>query len=217
MMAGHLKKSGIVIKRCLVAAAVLLASFLLDGPAKETRDLVIEVVPGWLLRSLAHGGEVVTLAAVVAALFACGLVMSRSRLTRAALVLASALAATALVVLSVKWLASRGGDGVFHGFGRGGEQGIMFPSGHTAIAFAACAILGMVWRKARWPVCAIAVGVAVSRATLIHFLSDVVAGALTGSVVGRGVAEWAAMQGFLELDYRPQAAQASNSAAQAAE
>jgi len=180
MMAGHWGMTRTTIARCLVGAVVLLAAFALDGPAREARVPVVKAVPRWLLRSLAHGGDVVTLVALVGILLACGLVARQSRVVRAAVVLASALAGTALVVLSLKWLASRGPHGVFHGFGAA-ENGIMFPSGHTA-----------------W---VIALGVAVSRATLIHFLSDVVAGAVIGAAVGHGVARWWAAQGFLELDY----------------
>jgi membrane-associated phospholipid phosphatase len=194
-----------------MAASALIASFALDRPARETRDLMVKAVPRWLLLSLAHGGDLVILAAVVATLFACGLLARRSRLTRAAFVLASALTATGLVVLSLKWLASRGADGVFYGFGSG-EEGIMFPSGHTAMAFAACAVIGMVWRNFRWPAWAIAAGVAVSRATLDHFLSDVVAGALVGVLVGRLVTGWAAKKGFVTLDPGSNAAPATNPA-----
>jgi membrane-associated phospholipid phosphatase len=148
-----------------------------------------------------------TLTAVVAALFVCGLVVRRSRITRAAAVLALALVATGLVVLSLKWTASRSSDGVFYGFGAG-ERGNLFPSGHTALAFAACTVIGLVWRKAKWPVIAVAAGVAISRAMLIHFLSDVVAGALIGVLVGQLVTAWAAKKGFLELDAEPHTAAA---------
>jgi len=178
---------------------VLVASFVLDGPAREAKGFVVKAIPKWLLRSLEHGGDLVTLAALVVILFVWGLVARRWRPTRAAVVLAAALVATGLVVLSLKWLASRGPDGVFYGFGTG-EGGIMFPSGHTAMAFAACAVIGAVWREARWPVWAIAGAVAVSRATLVHFLSDVVAGAVIGTLVGQFVTDWAAKAGFLDLD-----------------
>jgi membrane-associated phospholipid phosphatase len=195
----------------LVATAVLIASFALDGPARAAWGLVVKAVPRWLLGSLSHGGDLVTLGAVVAILFACGLVARRSRFTRAAAVLASTLVTTGLAVLSLKWLASRGPDGAFHGFGAG-EGGIMFPSGHTAMAFAACTVIGMVWRNARWPAWAIAISVAVSRATLIHFLSDVVAGALIGVLVAQLVTDWAAKKGFLDLDSGPHAAPAPDPA-----
>jgi membrane-associated phospholipid phosphatase len=162
-----------------------------------------------LLTSVAEVGNAATIAAVVAILFTAGFIARRSRLIRAAVVLASALVGTGIVVLSLKWLASRGSDGVFHGFGVG-EGGIMFPSGHTAMAFTACAVIGAVWRKARWPACGIAAGVAISRATLIHFLSDVVAGALIGVIVGRLVTRWAAEAGFLNLDSEPRTVSASD-------
>jgi membrane-associated phospholipid phosphatase len=204
-MDGKRETGKTVTKRYLVAAFALIASFALDGPAREARGLVVKAIPKWLLRLLTHGGDLVTLAAVVGILLATGLIARRSRLGRAAVVLASALTATGLIVLSLKWLANRGEDGVFHGFWAGG-QGIMFPSGHTAMAFAACAVIGAVWRKARWPACVIAAGVAVSRATLIHFLSDVVAGALIGVFVGQLVTAWAAKAGFLELDVDPRTA-----------
>jgi len=185
--------------RHIVALSVLIASFALDGLATSARNIVLAVVPKWFLLSVAEVGDPAILAAMVATLFASGLVARRSRFTRAAVVLASALTATGLVVLSLKWLASRGPDGVFYGFGAG-EGGIMFPSGHTAMAFAACVVIGAVWRKARWPACAIAVGVAISRVCLAHFFSDVVAGAVIGAAVGQGVVDWAGKERFLELD-----------------
>lgn len=184
--------------RHIVALSVLIASFALDGLATSARNIVLAVVPKWFLLSVAEVGDPAILAAMVATLFASGLLAHRSRFIRAAVVLASALTATGLVVLSLKWLASRGPDGVFYGFGAG-EEGIMFPSGHTALAFAACAVIGAVWRKARWPACAIALGVAISRVSLEHFLSDVVAGALIGVLVGRLVTGWAAKAGYLHL------------------
>jgi membrane-associated phospholipid phosphatase len=193
------------IARYLLVTAVLVASFALDGPARGARGLVVHAAPLWAVRALAHGGDLLTLVVLVAILLACGLLARQSRVTRAATVLASALGATALVVLSLKWLASRGPHGVFHGFGAA-ENGVMFPSGHTAMAFAACTVLGLVWPRLRWPVWAVAIGVAISRVVLIHFLSDVVAGALIGAAVGQGVARWWATQGFLELGAGPASA-----------
>ena len=194
-------------RRCLLAALVLLASFALDGPARGARGPVAKAVPSWLVHSLSHGGDLVTLATAVVALLGAGLVARRSQLTRAAAVLAVALVATGVVVMWLKMVASRGGDGVFHGFWEG-ESGIMFPSGHTAMAFAACTVIGMVWRRARWPTFAIAAGVAVSRTIMFHFLSDVVAGALVGVLVGQLVTGWAVKKGFLELDPGPHVAPA---------
>lgn len=185
--------------RFLLAALVLLASFALDGPTRGGQGIVLTVIPGSFLLSVSHLGDLMTFAALVVILFAFGLATRRPRPTRAAVVLASALVGTGLVVLSLKWLTSRTPDGVFHGFGAA-KEGIMFPSGHTAMAFAACTVIGAVWQKARWPAWIIAAGVAISRATLIHFFSDVVAGAVIGMLVGQLVTGWAAKAGFLKLD-----------------
>jgi len=131
-----------------------------------------------------------------------GLVTGRFRGRRAPAVLGAALAATAFLVWALKWLANRGVDGVFYGFWQG-ERGIMFPSGHTAMAFAVCTVIGRVWPRARWPALLIAVGVAVSRVCLVHFLSDVVAGALLGSAVGWSAVDRAARTAFLSLEIGP--------------
>lgn len=185
--------------RCLVAALALIASFALDGLATRARSVVLAQVPDLLLFLFAEVGNPVTLAAVVILLLVWGQVARRSTLTRTGIVLASTLIVTALVVIMLKWLASRGPDGAFHGFGTG-EGGIMFPSGHTAMAFAACTVIGSIWRKVRWPAWGLAAGVAISRVALTHFLSDAVAGALVGAAVSRGIAEWAVEAGFVDVN-----------------
>jgi membrane-associated phospholipid phosphatase len=195
----------------LVAALALIARVALDGLATRARSAALTVAPERFLLSVSELGSPVALAAAVMILFACGLVTRRARLTRGAVVLAPALVGTALVVLSLKWLAGRGPDGMFYGFGTGDGR-ILFPSGHTAMAFAACAVIGAAWRKLRWPGYGIAVGVAISRVTLIHFLSDVVAGALIGVIVGRLVTDWAVSKDFLTLDSGPRATPATDPA-----
>jgi membrane-associated phospholipid phosphatase len=198
-MNGNLNTARTLVPRYLVATSVLIASFALDGPARESRAIVLALAPERLLLSVSELGNPAALATAIVILFACGLFTHRSRLTRAACVLTTALVGTGIIVLSLKWLAGRSYDGVFHGFGAGDGR-ISFPSGHTAMAFAACAVIGTVWRKARWPAFAVAAGVAVSRATLVHLLSDVVAGAVIGTLVGQLVTGWAAEVGFLTLD-----------------
>jgi undecaprenyl-diphosphatase len=60
-----------------------------------------------------------------------------------------------------------------------------FPSGHTMAAFAACTVLALQFPVLA-PLCGLLAGaIAVSRVVLgLHYVSDVVVGALLGSVVG---------------------------------
>jgi undecaprenyl-diphosphatase len=70
-----------------------------------------------------------------------------------------------------------------------------FPSGHTATAFAAAAVVGAFYPRLRWPLYALAALVGVSRIYLgVHFALDVIAGALLGLSIGLGIA-WAAKKG----------------------
>ncbi len=58
-----------------------------------------------------------------------------------------------------------------------------FPSGHTTIAFAAMVSLSFVWSKFRYIFLSIAALIGFSRIVLgAHYLSDVLAGALLGSI-----------------------------------
>ncbi len=182
--------------RHLIVALVLLGSFVLDAPARHARGIVVDLVPKWLPHLLAHGAEPVTLAAALGGLLVVTLAVRDSRFNRAATALVTALAATAVSVLALKWLASRGPDGIFHGFGTG-DNGIMFPSGHAAVAFAVFEVVAAAWHRARWAAGAVALGVAFACAMLIHFLSDVVAGAMIGDLIGRLTAAWALRAGLL--------------------
>ena len=68
------------------------------------------------------------------------------------------------------------------------HSGLTFPSGHTALAFAAFAVLARAFPRARWWFLFLASGVAASRVLMgEHFLSDVIAGAGVGYVCARGV------------------------------
>ena len=64
-----------------------------------------------------------------------------------------------------------------------------FPSGHATTAFAAAVALGVLVPRLRAAALALAALIAVSRVYLgVHFVLDVLAGALLGSLVGAGVA-----------------------------
>ena len=64
-----------------------------------------------------------------------------------------------------------------------------FPSGHATTAFAAAAAVAVLIPRLRWPALALASLVALSRVYLgVHFVLDVVVGALLGSLIGAGIA-----------------------------
>jgi undecaprenyl-diphosphatase len=64
-----------------------------------------------------------------------------------------------------------------------------FPSGHAAVAFAAAVAVGVVHRRALWPLLGLAAVVALSRVYLgVHYWSDVVAGGALGALAGYAVA-----------------------------
>jgi len=69
-----------------------------------------------------------------------------------------------------------------------------FPSGHSLNAFAIGSVIALAFPVAAPPVLAVAASVAASRVVLgLHFVSDVVAGALLGSLIGASV--WALLLG----------------------
>lgn len=73
----------------------------------------------------------------------------------------------------------------------GWEPYASFPSGHATNAFAAAIAVGAVWPKARGPMWIYAVFIAVSRVMVdAHFPSDIVAGAIVGSVGAMMVRAW---------------------------
>jgi undecaprenyl-diphosphatase len=56
-----------------------------------------------------------------------------------------------------------------------------FPSGHASTVFAVAAVLGILIPLLRWPLLAVATGLALTRVVVrAHFLSDVIAGAAIG-------------------------------------
>jgi membrane-associated phospholipid phosphatase len=70
-----------------------------------------------------------------------------------------------------------------------------FPSGHTATAFAAAAVVGAFYPRLRWPLYSLAALVGLSRIYLgVHFTLDVAAGAILGVSIGLGLV-WAGRRG----------------------
>jgi undecaprenyl-diphosphatase len=60
-----------------------------------------------------------------------------------------------------------------------------FPSGHTMTAFSIALVVSYFYPTLEWPLYFLAVSIAVSRIVLgMHFLSDVLAGAVLGTALG---------------------------------
>lgn len=60
-----------------------------------------------------------------------------------------------------------------------------FPSGHTMTAFSIALVISYFYPSLQWPMYFLAISIAVSRIVLgMHFLSDVLAGAVLGSGLG---------------------------------
>jgi undecaprenyl-diphosphatase len=71
-----------------------------------------------------------------------------------------------------------------------------FPSGHTATAFAAAAVVGAFYPRLRWPLYSLAALVGLSRIYLgVHFTLDVLAGAILGLSIGLGLV-WMGRKGL---------------------
>jgi undecaprenyl-diphosphatase len=80
-----------------------------------------------------------------------------------------------------RWLA---GDDSGFGFFRYGAKFASFPSGHTTTSVAAALVLSAVFPRGRMVFLAAACLIALSRIILdVHYLSDVVAGALLGAAI----------------------------------
>lgn len=72
-----------------------------------------------------------------------------------------------------------------------------FPSGHATTAFAACVALGLLVPALRWWALALAAVVAYSRVHLgVHFWTDVLAGAVLGTLVALAVVRSARRYGL---------------------
>ncbi len=164
----------------------------LDGPVRDwadrhhsraANDVVAQVEPFGELRSLY----------VVVGAYAGGLALHRPGLRRTAVEAATASIAaggivTPLIKLAVGRARPRQHEGAyaFHGF----SGDASFPSGHTTQAFAVASVLAAeahpLWAKVA--AYGLATGVAGSRIYHdAHFVTDVTAGALIGTVVGHSV------------------------------
>ena len=200
-----------------VAAAVMATLALLfrfDLPLIS----VCKHLPAWAVRMgkfLNHFGNgyniFVPLAALIA-LFAC---TARMKLSRAAHAVITATAVRVIYLLAAIGIPSLVSTGAKWMFGRVRPKleaqagslhfdyfhwtmngiGLSFPSGHTTVAFSAAFALGALAPALRFPLFALASLVGIARVVLgAHYPSDVVAGAICGTVVAALVSRCFARQ-----------------------
>jgi membrane-associated phospholipid phosphatase len=187
-------------------AVALLLTFIrlieLDAPltrfVRSLNEFHIEYLHSPWLRTLSDSGNELgrgeSLLLVHAVLLAAGYVFQRASLKRAGweTLIAHLLAGGINTVL--KHLVGRGRPKFMHGdhsefFPFGGAGWDSFPSGHSMATFAVAAVLAVRFPKIRWLVIFWALAVSVSRLfRASHFLTDIVAGAVLGVVIGTVVA-----------------------------
>jgi membrane-associated phospholipid phosphatase len=152
----------------------------LDGLRWEPLTVVFVMLSAWWMKGVAF-----------VAVGALGDVRARRQLPVASLIAAVSVGIGSLVVALVKETVDRprpahADPGIDTAVGTPGSPS--FPSGHTATAFAAAAVVGAFYPRLRWPLYALAALVGMSRIYLgVHFALDVVAGAILGLSIGLGI------------------------------
>jgi undecaprenyl-diphosphatase len=163
----------------------------LDGLRWQPLTVVFVMLSAWWMKGVAF-----------VAVGALGDVRARRQLPAASLVAAVSVGIGSLVVALLKETVDRprpahADPGIETAVGTPGSPS--FPSGHTATAFAAAAVVGAFYPRLRWPLYALAALVGMSRIYLgVHFALDVVAGAILGLSIGLGIV-WAVRKGRQRL------------------
>lgn len=163
----------------------------LDGLRWDPLTVVFVMLSAWWMKGVAF-----------VAVGAVGDVRARRPLPVASLVAAVSVGIGSLVVALLKETVDRprpahADPGIDTVVGTPGSPS--FPSGHTATAFAAAAVVGAFYPRLRWPLYGLAALVGFSRIYLgVHFTLDVVAGAILGLSIGLGIV-WVAKKGRQRL------------------
>jgi membrane-associated phospholipid phosphatase len=172
------------------AAGLLALSHAADGGVQRMMLRNHSATADDVFAAIEPFGEVYA-GAVLVGVYAGGVAFGRPELRRAAVEgAASGVVAAGVIVSAIKVVVGRArpreNQGVYsiHPFGSGRS----FPSGHTAGAFSVGSVMaeesGKIWLQV--PIYALASGVGVARMYHdAHFVSDVTAGALIGTLVGR--------------------------------
>jgi undecaprenyl-diphosphatase len=146
--------------------------------------------PGWLRLATVGAtrlGDGWLWAAIAAALLVGGTSFHR---VLAAAAFAGLLATATFVCLKRRFRRPRPCDVSAHPVFRvRAPDRFSFPSGHTINAFAICAVLGAAAPSVLPALGVLAIGIAASRVLLgLHYVSDVVAGAVLGTLIGLATA-----------------------------
>ena len=183
-------------------AAALLLTFIrfleFDAPltrfVRSLNDFHIDHLHNPWLADLSNLGDRIgkgeSLFVVSAVLLAAGYMSRHANLQRAGWQTLVANVAAGGVNTVLKHLVGRGrpkfmhtGNSEFFPFGGSGWDS--FPSGHAMAAFAVATVLALRFPKVRWLVILMALAVSVSRLfRASHFLTDIVAGAVLGVMIG---------------------------------
>lgn len=129
---------------------------------------------------------------VMSGMFAYGVLAKNKRSVSTALLALESFALATLVTRIPKTLVGRERPDNWQGYGpyeiNGPFQGTSFPSGHTTASFAVASVIATQYRDSKWiPVTVYSVATLAGLSRIYdnkHWLSDVVAGAAIGTLVG---------------------------------
>jgi membrane-associated phospholipid phosphatase len=194
---------------CGAALALTFLRFIeFDAPltrfVRSLNVFYIDYLHNPWLRGLSDGGDQLgrgeSLLLVSAVLLAVGYVLQRASLKRAGWDTLLAHAVAGGVNTAIKHFVGRGRPKFMHTdhfefVPFGGKGWDSFPSGHSMAAFAVATVLAVRFPKARWILIVTALAVSASRLfRASHFLSDIIAGAFLGVLIGAVIAhpwkEW---------------------------
>lgn len=169
-----------------------------------TATLLDEPVNDWMLSSRSEGFDKVTkygleplgnyyAVAAMGAFYTYGLISDNPRSRSTGLLMAESFIVSALLVRVPKYLAGRSRPDAWGSPGpnewQGPFNGTSFPSGHTTSAFAVASVVAWQYKDTPWvPVTAYSLATLAGLSRIYdnrHWVSDVVAGAIFGTVTGR--------------------------------
>jgi len=168
-----------------------------------TATLLDEPVNDWMLSSRSEGFDKVTkygleplgnyyAVAAMGAFYTYGLISDNPRSRSTGLLMAESFIVSALLVRVPKYLAGRSRPDAWGSPGpnewQGPFNGTSFPSGHTTSAFAVASVVAWQYKDTPWvPVTAYSLATLAGLSRIYdnrHWVSDVVAGAIFGTVTG---------------------------------